>query len=956
LAGLTGIDYRGLLDAVADAVVAADPSDRIVFVNRAAEVMLDWPAQELVGQPLTTVIPSRLRGEHLKAFGRFVATGELRLGGRSLRVAALKRNGEEVEVDLTITAVLQDGRPWAVAVLRDRRGEIELERQRDLVRALRATADAAARLGSRFEIESLLGTVVHTLVADFEAALARIWLRPAEGVALVLRASAGLSRDIDASSRARIDPGTYPFKIARVARSREPFIKNGLEGDAEFDQEWIHREHIASAAVLPLQSSDELHGVLAYFSRRALSDEGIAALTAFSAIVSASLHDLQMFDRMSLSRTEAESQGAKLQTILDVLPVGVVLLEGLEGRVALANSAAAAIAGQPIVTGTYQDFVDRFALEHVDGRPVDQAERPLWRTLTADERVRELYRIRRPNGELVALQIATAPFPGPAGGAVSTFHDVTEQLRLEVELAERAGQLKALLEHLPVGVAYFDQQGNCRASNGPARRILGRSRREINGASADDLFAWSPALHEALNRCLAARTPHAETSAPWPDPAGQAPPRYLDWRFEALPGDSPKPVGALALIVDVTQRKATEDELQRAKDEAEQASRTKTQFLSAVSHDLRTPVNALSLQAELLALLVQSRDDPNGELVSLASDIQQAAANLIELVNDLLDLTRFDSGTLAFHLTEFGLEEWLEQTLRPLALAARTKGLKLSWRTDRLGRVVRADRIKLGRVLINLAGNAVKFTDSGEVEVTSEADSSGWLVLSVRDTGPGIPHEQLDRIFDEFAQLRNPERDRTKGTGLGLAICRRLVEAVGGRLTVESHPGRGSTFRAYYPPDHLPARAQPPDQAPRGNDPIAAAVAPRAAAPILLVEDDPYSRRSLCRLIEHAGYEVETVADGASALDAVQKHRPGLVLLDLMMPGMDGVEVLQKLRNQYDRVTLPVVILSGDILSDRTSQLRALEVNAILAKPVEIDNLLAAISCHLRDDGRSEKT
>jgi PAS domain S-box-containing protein len=659
-----------------------------------------------------------------------------------------------------------------------------------------------------------------------------------------------------------------------------------------------------------------------------------------------------MFESMSASRAEAESQGAKLQTILDVLPVGVVLMEGPEGRISLANSAAEAIAGRPVLSESYAEFMERYSLEHLDGRPVAQDERPLWRTLTSAERVRDLYRIQRPDGRIVALQISTAPFPGPTGGAVSTFHDVTEQLRLEVELAERAGQLKALLEHLPVGVAYFDQQGICRASNGPARRILGRSRREINGTPAVELFAWSPALLEALERCLAAREPHAETSAPWLDPAGRAPTRYLDWRFEPLPTESNRPVGALALIVDVTQRKVTEDELQRSKDEAEQTSRSKTQFLSAVSHDLRTPVNALSLQAELLALLIQSRPDPDGELAALAGDIQQAAANLIELINDLLDLTRFDSGTIAFHPTEFSLDDWLEQTLRPLSMTALTKGLRLAWHTDRPGRVVRADRIKLGRVLINLAGNAVKFTETGEVEVRAEADSSGWLVLSVRDTGPGIPPDQLDRIFDEFAQLRNPERDRTKGTGLGLAICRRLVEAVGGRLTVQSYPGRGSTFTAYYPPDHLPAHAQPPEHADDdGDSPVAVPAAP-AAASILLVEDDPYSRRSLSRLIEHAGYRVETVGDGVAALEAIERHRPALVLLDLMMPGMDGAEVLQKLRRQYDRDTLPVVILSGDILSDRTGQLRALDVNAILAKPVEIDGLLNTIGRHLREDGK----
>src|SRR5262249_32746745 len=155
-------------------------------------------------------------------------------------------------------------------------------------------------------------------------------------------------------------------------------------------------------------------------------------------------------------------------------------------------------------------------------------------------------------------------------------------------------------------------------------------------------------------------------------------------------------------------------------------------------------------------------------------------ANLIELINDLLDLTRFDSGHVEHHPSIFSLDDWLTATLAPLEVMARSKGLEFAWSVDRPGRYLNADRVKLGRILVNLAGNAVKFTESGSVEVSARATPDDWLALSVHDTGHGIPDDQRDRIFDEFAQLRNPERDRTKGTGLGLAICRRLVEGVGG--------------------------------------------------------------------------------------------------------------------------------------------------------------------------------
>ncbi|HWE38529.1 MAG TPA: ATP-binding protein [Isosphaeraceae bacterium] len=512
---------------------------------------------------------------------------------------------------------------------------------------------------------------------------------------------------------------------------------------------------------------------------------------------------------------------------------------------------------------------------------------------------------------------------------------------LQDERAERAAQFKALLDHLPVGVAYFDADCTCRAANGPARRILGRPRGEVLGASCDALFARAPGLGAAVRRCVDERLPHVEPGVAWADPT-DAPgrPRIYDWQFQPLPPErSGRSLGALALIVDATDRARAEDELQRSRDAAEQASSRKTQFLSAVSHDLRTPVNALSLQVDLLGHLVGDREGADRELSRLVADLRHASANLVELLNDLLDLTRFDSGQLRFHAEDFALEEWLAATLGPLEPTARAKGLAFSWRVDRPGRVVRADRVKLGRVLTNLVGNAIKFTEAGSVAVEAGADASGWLRLSVADTGPGIPDDQRERIFDEFAQLRNPERDRSKGTGLGLAICRRLVESVGGWLVLESVPGAGSTFVVLFPPDHLPAVAAPAPAA--GPEPPPAPVQPE---PILIVEDDQISRQALARLLGRAGHTVVTAANGAEALELLDSTRPSLALLDLMLPGMDGLELLRRIRERPGLASMPVVVLSGDVSDERLEHADTLGIAGILSKPIELERLLATLA------------
>ena len=637
---------------------------------------------------------------------------------------------------------------------------------------------------------------------------------------------------------------------------------------------------------------------------------------------------------------DAEDATHRLRAILETISIGVILIEGPERSLTVINPMAHQLAGEPIAAKTYDEFVARYPLQKTDGLAMEPGERPLSRTIREGESVRETLKYRRPDGRELILAVTTAPLGDPPGGAITTFADVTERSRLEQDLTERAAQFRTLLDHLPVGVAYFDKMAVCRAGNGPARRFFGRSRGAIDGATADELLAHSAELRDALHRCVDNHRPYARQRVSWPDGSRPGGVRYLDWQFEPLSPDPSRSRGAIALMMDVTERARAEEERQRALEAAEEASRRKTQFLSAVSHDLRTPINALSLQAELLARIVDLRDDPGGELQLLAGDIRAVSANLIELINDLLDLTKFDSGAVDFRPSEFALDRWLATTVAPLELSARTKGLEFRWATDRPGRVLRTDRVKLGRVLVNLVGNAVKFTDEGEVAIRAGVDDQGWFRLEVRDTGSGIPSDQIGRIFDEFAQLRNPERDRTKGTGLGLAICRRLVEGVGGRLTVTSEPGRGSVFAASYPPEHL---VEAPDATTETAETATLGSGPPTGETLLIVDDDPSSRQVLGRLLEQAGYLVETAASGPEALEVAARARPALVLLDLILPGIDGAEVLKRLRAEDRASKMKVVILTGDLLPDRDRAVRDLGADDLLAKPVDLPALLALV-------------
>jgi two-component system CheB/CheR fusion protein len=260
-----------------------------------------------------------------------------------------------------------------------------------------------------------------------------------------------------------------------------------------------------------------------------------------------------------------------------------------------------------------------------------------------------------------------------------------------------------------------------------------------------------------------------------------------------------KLMGAVGAFVDITPQKELQRELDLRRREAEEASVRKTHFLAAVSHDIRTPANAISLLAELIR---RTAANPalSADIPDLAAELHSSAISLINLLSDVLDVARFDSGKIELQETEFQLAGLLEQEHRQLMPLAREKNLDLQWSAPAEPIQLRIDRIKLARILGNLIGNAIKFTEVGHIRVNAHPPDETGLRITVSDTGIGIPPEFQEHIFDEFFQMRNPERDRNKGTGLGLTICKRLIDAMGGSLQVTSAPGKGSTFTITLPP------------------------------------------------------------------------------------------------------------------------------------------------------------
>jgi two-component system sensor histidine kinase/response regulator len=659
-------------------------------------------------------------------------------------------------------------------------------------------------------------------------------------------------------------------------------------------------------------------------------------VTGTGEITQLALSFREMVKRLAERESQLREAEARYRTLTERSFAGVYVVQ--DGLFQYLNDNAAAFAGY-----TPQELVGQEATDLLHPEDAGKAKTLSKAMMAGVSTAPYEFRIKTKEGGTRWIMETVAPIVFNGWTAIlGNSLDITERKVMEEARREREERFRTILENMEDGYFELDLTGRLTIFNKTVTHFLGYDGDEAQGMEFGNIVAPQDKkrLFEVFHRIY--ETGESSKLTEWQILRKNGEGAYVEAIISLIRDGRGNPVGFRGVGRDVGERKAVEEALHRAKEAAEAANRAKSEFLANMSHEIRTPMNAILGMAELLSETPLTRDQQKYVQV-----FRDAGENLLTLINDILDLSKVEAGQVTLEAIPFDLGETIERTGEILGMRAGDKGLDLICHIQPgIPMDVIGDPLRLRQIITNLIGNAVKFTEAGEiileVKAASQAnaisDEGIDVVFSITDTGIGIPVDKVDAIFDKFTQADTSTSRKYGGTGLGLAITRYLVELMGGKLSVRSELGKGSVFSFTI---HLPRqhRAQPREEsAPFDLSNIS----------ILVVDDNATNRMIVREFLAPGGATVAEAASGKEGLHLMYKALDAgepydLVILDHQMPGMDGMEMARRIKEAPDLRAVALILLTSLHRAEDAENTKQLGFVQILFKPIKRADLREAV-------------
>ncbi|MBF2077649.1 MAG: GAF domain-containing protein [Synechococcales cyanobacterium T60_A2020_003] len=820
-----------------------------------------------------------------------------------LDVPFCTRSGDVREGMASFEQIDLNGTPCLLGMIYDitERKQVEREQQQQMqLAALRAEVGEA--LASGDSLQEMLNQCVIALCEHLDAAFARIWLLDEVDQVLVLKASAGLYTHLD-GAHGRIAVGQC--KIGRIAQNRQPHLTNQVLQDPHIsDRAWAEREGMVAFAGYPLVLQDKLLGVVALFARHPLSERAIKEIASVASTIAVGIVRKLAEDALCKTSERERAVARVLQRMRETLNLETIF------RTTTAELRQVMECDRTLIYRFNADWSGQVVAESVGDRwnmllPVSDTNPSVTKMAVSQSACI----VKQMDGTEVVIQDTYlqqyAGGPYRKGGSYCCVTDIYEQdfdtcyLELLESLQARA--------YLIVPIFCKDQLWGLLASyqNATPRR-------------------WQAGEIKMMSQVG--------------NQLGVA-------------------VQQVELFIQVQEQA---EALKRAKELADTANQAKSEFLANMSHELRTPLNVILGFTQLLNHDESLTDEYQGYLRTISS----SGEHLLALINDILEMSKIEAGALTFNESTFNLPHLLEGLHDMMHVRATSKGITLGFEiADDLPATIKTDEGKLRQILINLLGNAIKFTQQGSVilRATAIARSSATLAANledhpvtlqfeVADTGPGMTPQELQQLFQPFKQTQTGLNN--EGTGLGLAISQRYAQMLGGSIMVHSQLGQGSTFSVQITATAFALTTLPP----RSSRPEAKVVGLAPNQPsyrILVAEDHPANRLLLTKLLSGVGFTVQDAVNGEEAIARWQQWHPHLIFMDMRMPVLDGQETtrriraLEQQRGDRDIAHTTILALTASAFTEQQDVMKNAGCDDVIGKPFNIQEVFGKIAQYL---------